>query len=78
MSDVKKIGLFGNLSNSVKATASSVEVIALGVNQAAMMALMKIQLEAMESLQESGQACNSFEELRNLQQGSLAAARLSY
>ena len=86
MSEIKKVGLFGSLSNGIKATAASVEVIAASVNEAASLGLLKIQQEALESSVESGflesqegnTAAEKFAAYRTLKEESLKAARLSY
>jgi hypothetical protein len=75
---IKEVGAFGSLMNSVKASASVVEATALAVNQAALLGLQKVQLEAMESAREAGWECSSLEDLRNLNRMSLAAARAAY
>jgi len=84
MSTIKKVGLFGAVSNSVKATASSIEVIAATINEAASMGLMKVQSESMESAIEAGlmeanlAVKEKLEAYRTLKEQSLEAARLSY
>ncbi len=86
MSEIKKVGLFGSLSNGVKASAASIEVIAASVNEAASLGLLKIQVEAIESSVESGllesqsgkSAADQFAAYRSLKEASLSAARLSY
>ena len=81
---IKKVGLFGAVSNSVKATASSVEVIAATINEAASMGLLKVQMESMESAIEAGlmeeglEVTNKLKAYRLLKEQSLEAARLSY
>jgi hypothetical protein len=72
---IKEVGAFGSLLNSVKASASVIEVTALAMNQAAMLGLNKIQQEAMESARDSGWDCNSY---KALNQASLSAARAAY
>ena len=76
--EFKKVGLFGSTSNAVKATAASVETIASGVNQAAAIGLLKIQIEGMESAKEAGFSCNNLTEYQALMQESLEIARMAY
>ena len=86
MSEIKKVGMFGSVSNSIKSTAASIEVIAAGINEAAGMGLLKIQQEAMESAIEAGlmdkqdgkPIAEKFAAYRSLKEESLKAARLSY
>jgi hypothetical protein len=86
MSEIKKVGLFGSLSNGIKASASSVEVIAASINEAASLGLLKIQQEALESSVENGflesqegrSTAEKFAAYRALKEESLKAARLSY
>jgi hypothetical protein len=86
MSEIKKVGLFGSLSNGIKASASSVEVIAASINEAASLGLLKIQQEALEASVESGflgsqegkSVAEKFAAYRALKEESLKAARLSY
>jgi hypothetical protein len=86
MSEIKKVGLFGSLSNGVKATSASIEVIAASINEAASLGLLKIQQEAIESSVEAGllnpqegkTAAEKFAAYRQLKEESLMAARLSY
>ena len=75
---LKEVGAFGSLLNSIKATASVVELVALTANQAAMLGLTKVQMEAIESAREAGWDCQSLEDLRALNQASIAAARAAY
>jgi hypothetical protein len=77
-STVKEVVALGSLLNSVKASAGVVELAALTVNQAAMLGLTKIQMEAIESAREAGWDCQSLEDLRALNQSSIAAARAAY
>jgi hypothetical protein len=77
-SKVKEVGAFGSLLNSVKASAGVIETTALAMNQAALLGLNKIQQEAMEAAREQGWECNSYEDLRLLNQMSLSAARAAY
>jgi hypothetical protein len=86
MSEMKKVGMFGSISNGIKSTAASIEVIAAGINEAAGMGLLKIQQEAMESAVEAGlmdsvegkTIAEKFAAYRILKEESLKAARLSY
>jgi hypothetical protein len=86
MSEIKKVGMFGSISNGVKASAASIEVIAASINEAASLGLLKIQQEAIEASVESGfmpsqegkAVAAKFAAYRELKEESLKAARLSY
>ena len=71
----KTVGLFGSLSNSIKASASTVEVAALGVNQLATLGLVKAQSELLDVYKESGEQNVSLDNLHNLNQRAINAAR---
>jgi hypothetical protein len=53
MSELKKVGVFGSVANTVKSSALGVEVIAAGFTEAALLSLFKIQSAADEEVKES-------------------------
>lgn len=53
MSELKKVGVFGSLANTIKSTSLGVEVVSAGFTEAALLSLFKIQSAADEEVRES-------------------------
>ena len=85
MSELKKVGLFGSVSNGVKGVASAVEGVALSVDEAVSFGLLKIQLEGINSLEDEGFSVKvdsdlgkSLDKYKEILEVSRAAARKTY